>query len=106
MLVLPHLAISWNFILAENLASLSLQDGATKWNYYPQDPTRQPASQPSSYPVDYKKRNNSGTTYWHYCLTSPNPTIDVNEDNLQWKMSTKYKKWNILTIIDHIFLKS
>ena len=43
---LPHWALSCNFSSAENLASLSLQDGATKWLYY------QSASQPTSQPPD------------------------------------------------------
>jgi hypothetical protein len=38
--LLPHSALSWNFSLSENLANLSLQDGATKWHY------NQSASQP------------------------------------------------------------
>jgi hypothetical protein len=36
--LLPHSALSSNFILAENLANLSLQDGATKWYYSPTKP--------------------------------------------------------------------
>ena len=31
--LLPHLAPSWTLSLAENLASTSLQEGATKWLY-------------------------------------------------------------------------
>jgi hypothetical protein len=30
---LPHSALSWNFSQAENLASLILEDMATKWHY-------------------------------------------------------------------------
>ena len=33
-IILPHSAPSWILSLAENLASSSLQDGATKWLYY------------------------------------------------------------------------
>ena len=33
MLFLPQSALSWNFSLAENLASSILQDGATEWHY-------------------------------------------------------------------------
>ena len=32
--LLPHSAPSWILSWAENLASSSLQDGATKWLYY------------------------------------------------------------------------
>ena len=32
--LLPHLAPSWILSYAENLASLSLQDGATEWHDY------------------------------------------------------------------------
>ena len=35
ILFLPHSAPSWILSLAENLASSNLQDGATKWHYYP-----------------------------------------------------------------------
>ena len=51
--ILPHSALSWNFSPAENLANLSLQDGATKWHYCHQDPTSQPASQPPSHPASH-----------------------------------------------------
>ena len=34
VIFLPHSAPSWILSLAENLASSSLQDGATKWLYY------------------------------------------------------------------------
>ena len=45
-LALPHSALSSDFSLAENLASLSLQDGATEWLYYPNSypPTHPPAA--------------------------------------------------------------
>ena len=47
-LILPHSAPSWILSQAENLASTSLQDGATKWYYFlqepdPTDPTRPPS---------------------------------------------------------------
>ena len=32
--ILPHSAPSWILSKAENLASSSLQDGATKWYYF------------------------------------------------------------------------
>ena len=41
---LPRSALSWNFSLAENLASLSLQDRATKWYYYQANPPHQISS--------------------------------------------------------------
>jgi hypothetical protein len=50
---LPHSAPSWNFSLAENLANLSLKDGATKWHYNHQDPASQPANQPASQPTSH-----------------------------------------------------
>ena len=34
IILLPHSALSWNWSLAENLESVSWQDGATKWHYY------------------------------------------------------------------------
>ena len=34
IIILPHSALSWNLSLVEDLKSLSLQDGATKWHYY------------------------------------------------------------------------
>jgi hypothetical protein len=40
----PQSALSWNFSLAENLASLSLQDRATKWYYYQANPPHQISS--------------------------------------------------------------
>ena len=39
---LPHSAPSWIFSQAENLASFSLQDGATEWYYYCQEPAVRP----------------------------------------------------------------
>ena len=40
---LPHSAPSWILSIAENLASTSLQDGATKW-HYSEETTHPPAA--------------------------------------------------------------
>ena len=37
-LLLPHSALSWNLSSAENLARFSLQDRATEWHYFHQEP--------------------------------------------------------------------
>ena len=49
--LLPHSALSWNFSPAENLANLSLQDGATTWHYYWSNP---PSVRPSIRPTGSK----------------------------------------------------
>ena len=41
-LILPHSAPSWILSKAENLASSSLQDGATKWYYFLEEPPTHP----------------------------------------------------------------
>jgi hypothetical protein len=40
--ILPHSALSWRISSAKNLASLSLQDRATKWHYYQANPPHPP----------------------------------------------------------------
>ena len=50
--ILPHLALSCNFSSAENLASLSLQDGATNF-YYCQNPNSTNSSIQQSLRLDY-----------------------------------------------------
>jgi hypothetical protein len=41
---LPDSALSWNFSLSENVASLILQDRATTWHYFHQEPATQPSA--------------------------------------------------------------
>ena len=48
MELLPHSAPSWILSLAENLASSSLQDGATEWHYYDHIPPTQPPTHPKA----------------------------------------------------------
>ena len=45
--LLPHPALSWSCISAENLANPSLQDRATEWHYYLASP---PGHPPTRYP--------------------------------------------------------
>ena len=45
-LFLPHWAPSWILSLAENLASSSLQDGATEWHYSGTGTTYPPSTHP------------------------------------------------------------
>ena len=61
---LPHLALSWNLSTAEDLASLSLQDGATKWHYYQSatHPPNQPATGPPTLKVKYLRNHWSDPT--------------------------------------------
>ena len=40
--ILPHSALSCNFSLTENLASLSFQDWDTTWYYFPAKPPTHP----------------------------------------------------------------
>ena len=56
---LPHSALSWNFSWAENLESLSLQDGAMKWHYFLKEPTSQPPGL-----LSFKLNNHS--IHWSY----------------------------------------
>ena len=49
MHILPHSDPSCNFSLAENLASLSLQDGATKWYYFQTKPYTRPTNRPADH---------------------------------------------------------
>ena len=46
--LLPHSAPSWILSLAENLASSSLQDGATKCLYYVPEATHPPSHPPTA----------------------------------------------------------
>ena len=51
--ILSHSALSCNFSLAEILASLSLQDGVTKWYYFPKEPATHPPIHPPIHPPDH-----------------------------------------------------
>ena len=64
-LTLKHIALIWNFSLAENLASVCLQDRATKWHYYYVKPQY---AQPSQYGL----RNHLTTWSKQLIVAEPN----------------------------------
>ena len=59
--ILPHSAPSWILSKAENLASSSLQDGATKWYYFLSKPADRPAGLPSTRPPQFLTRRKGST---------------------------------------------
>ena len=71
-LLLPHLALSWNFSLTENLANLSLQDWATKWYYFPTGSPTRPPDQVDLYieitkdPLVKLRRTNQNKRLWGF----------------------------------------
>ena len=51
--LLPHSAPSWILSKSENLASSSLQDGATKCLYYQTEPAGRPPGHPTIWMLDW-----------------------------------------------------
>ena len=77
--ILPHSAPSWILSNAENLASFSLQDGATKWYYFLSEtgrPPGHPATRPPGHPTTsmFYQKERSVPTYFvcpHLLCLSP-----------------------------------
>jgi hypothetical protein len=98
--ILPHSALSWHFSLAENLKSLNLQDGATKWHYYwsHPPPAHHIASATANRPTGAKLLTLFLSASIHHTLlrtfTEANGTkMKSKEDCFKWRAPQNIKRW-------------